>query len=366
MEIIKFIPGSRLYPDIKHTYNQRMSEMFASDETQEHVWTAAAERALCKHTGRKYALLCTSGTSAIQLMLMAHNIGPGDEVICTNYSCPATVMPICVLGATPVFVDIDVHGQPNYQDVENNITSRTKAILATGLYGDTFDYDKIKDLGLPILNDSAQSWLGLYKGVDSVTLGDMSILSFSGNKNCPVFGTYGAVLTDNEQLYHKTLLQRRNGYMHRDLGIEHIGINSQPHEDKAIQVLCSLERLDTWQTRRHCIADYYREHLSNLRTSPVYSKTSDHKTVLFVENNVEFRDKMRAQGIDCRLHYTYNFGATPQLAPPKGSYPITEWYGKHTVSIPGNQFMTDAEVESVVQAVKKIVTKEDYKIWPNY
>jgi dTDP-4-amino-4,6-dideoxygalactose transaminase len=368
--MIKFIPGSRLYPEIKESLNARMAILYDTDETQESYWTKQAEMKLELLTGRKHAFLCTSGTSAIQMMLMAHDVGPGDEVLCTNYSCPATVMPIKVLGATPVFQDINEFGQQDFTDVKNYITPKTKAILATGLYGDNYDYDLIKDLGYPILNDSAQSWLGQYKGVENAKLGDMSILSFSGNKNCPVFGTYGAVLTDSDELAERIFYIRRNGYKHRDLGIQRIGINSQPHEDKAIQVLCSLEQLHRWQKRRVEITDYYVQRLTELeiqmRPTPDYCRTSAHKDAIFVHNNHTFRDAMNAEGVDCRLHYTYNFGETPQLVNPNlGAYPITDWYGKHTVTIPGNPFMTDAEVETVIEKIKKIATREDRNLWPS-
>jgi dTDP-4-amino-4,6-dideoxygalactose transaminase len=367
--MIKYIPNSRLYPEVKESLDARMAILYASDEHFENRWMRETESFLELLTNRKHALLCTSGTSAIQLMLLAHDVGPGDEVLCINYSCPATVMPIKTLGAIPVFQDVNQYGQQDFTDVEKYITPKTKAILATGLYGDQYDHDRIKDLGLPILNDSAQSWLGQYKGTENSKLGDMSILSFSGNKNCPIFGTYGAVLTDDDDLAYKVFYMRRLGYKHRDLGIQFLGINAQPHEDKCIQLLCSLEKLHKWQKRRNQIAEYYKEQLAKMditvRPSPDYSKTSNHKFPIFVGNNVAFRNKMLDLDVEFQIQYQYNFGETHQLVKPNlGAYPFTEWYGKHVITMPTSPFLTDAEVETVIDRMKVAITDEDKNLWP--
>lgn len=364
--MIKFLPISRMYDQIKDQYYSCLDEVYKEDNQFEGTYCKKSEQKLQEITGRKHALLVTSGTAGIMAMLLAQGIKPGDEVICINYSCPATVMPIKVLGATPVFVDIDKHGQMDLFNIKNKITDRTGAILTTGLYGDTFDYDAIKDLGIPVLNDSAQSVFNKYKGQENTKLGRMSILSFSTNKNIPVFGTYGAVFTDDDQLAKDLYVIRRNGYLSRDVGtaINHIGFNAQPHADKSAQLYCSLQHIEQFQKRRSEIADYYNTELIKhgvcIRPSPSYSLTNNHKYTILVEDKNSFRDKMKDRGIETQLHYTYNFARTSVLGSvSEDDFPFTDFYVSHALSIPASPWHTDTEIEQVVNAIKQSLTKED-------
>ena len=277
--MIAFNYPDRWYSEIKDRLQDRLDKVYTKDMCFEgpECWTA--EKVLREKFNRKHAFLVTSGTAAIQLMLLASGVEAYDRIVCINYSCPATVMPIKVMGAVPVFCDIDRSGQQSLdEDTLIRVTnSKPKAILATGLYGDCYDHDAIKDLGLPILNDSAQSYGAKYKGVESLTLGDMSIISFSSNKPCPIFGTYGAVLCDDNELANKIRVMRRTGYGKGE-PITQIGINAQPQEDKASQIIVSLSRFETWQTRRQAIHTYYDKEFEKAgvskRPSPDYSETN--------------------------------------------------------------------------------------------
>lgn len=359
--MVKFIPINRLYNDIGEQYLDLVSTLYKTADTHfEDHYTTECETLLKNICGRKHALLTTSGTASINIMLLAADINPGDNVITTSYSCPATVMPIKLMGANPIFYDVNRYG---CQDVAD-ITHTAKAILVTGLYGDSCDFDKIDHP--MVLNDSAQCMGGLYKNKSSVSYGDMSILSFATNKNCPVFGTYGAVLTDDDNLAKKVWLMRRNGYKNRDVGnnITHIGMNAQPHEDKALQLFCSLGHLEKWQTRRAEIGKYYQEELEklniNVRPSPSYSKTNNHKFCIFVDNKSLFRDKMMEYGVECQTHYTYNFSKVPLLSKQLDSnFQYTEQYKKHAISLPNSPWLTDVEAETVIQTIKKCMTDAD-------
>jgi len=364
--MIKLIPISRMYDIVKEQYYSCLDEVYREDNQFEGTYCKKSEQKLQDITGRKHALLVTSGTAGIMAMLLAQQVKPGDEVICINYSCPATVMPIKVLGANPVFVDIDRHGQMDLSNIKSKITDRTTAILTTGLYGDTFDYDAIKDLGVPILNDSAQSVFNKYKGQENTKLGRMSILSFSTNKNISVFGTYGAVFTDDDQLAKELYVIRRNGYLNRDVGtaINHIGFNAQPHADKSAQLYCSLQHADAFQKRRAEIADYYNKELTKLdicvRPSPDYSKSNNHKYTILVKDKLAFRDRMQDKGVETQLHYTYNFANTPVFGyNAGGDFTYTDLYVKQALSIPASPWHTDAEIEMVVSAIRESATNGD-------
>lgn len=380
MQEVKFIPTERLYDDVKHVLMPRLETLYSGKiqgKGSGHCgsnhfadkYTRQCEEKINELVGRKYTYLTTSGTASITLMLLAQGVGPGDEVICTNFSCPATVMPIRMLGAVPVFTDLNKYGQQDLTAVKSLITNKTKAIMITDLYGDCNDYDAVLDLGLPVLNDSAQSFLTTYKGRQTLGIGDMSIISFSTNKNCPVFGTYGAISTDNEELANKLRIMRKNGYENRDVGesIPYIGMNANPTEDKAIQLLCSLEQLPKWQENRKQIAEKYRSKLSELgiaiRPSPSYSVTNNHKFSLLVNDKWKFRDRMSEQGVETQLHYTYNFAKTPVFSNNTNQHmPGTEFYQNHALSIPSNPWLTDLETDKVIEAVKKCITEEDLEL----
>ena len=380
MAEIKFIPTERFYADVKDVMMPRLESLFSGkiegkgsghcgSKLFADKFTRKCEEKINEYVDRKFTYLTTSGTASITLMLLAQGIVPGDEIICTNFSCPASVMPIKMIGAVPVFTDINKYGQQDLTNIKSLITSKTKAIMITDLYGDCNDYDQVLGLGLPILNDSAQSFLTTYKGKQTVSIGDMSIISFSTNKNCPVFGTYGSISTDNDDLANKLRIMRKNGYENRDVGesIPYIGMNANPTEDKAIQLLCSLEMLPVWQQRRKEIAEKYREKLSGVgvcfRPSPEYSETNNHKFSLMVDNKWNFRDGMSDHGVETLLHYTYNFSKTPVFGEnAEQNMPGTEYFQKHAISIPSNPWLTDAETDQIIDAVKNCVTDKDLEL----
>lgn len=364
---IPFINLPRLHNDVKNVLQSKLDAIYSSNTPFEGPVTKETEEILSELTGRKYTFLTHSGTAALQLMLMAHGIQPGDEVICSNYSCPATVMPILVLGAKPIFIDIDQYGQQNLNCLSDLITDKTKAIVATGLYGDCVDYESIKKHNILFLNDSAQSFLATYKGQESSSFGESSILSFSSNKNCPVFGTYGAVLTDNDSTAYKLKLMRKNGYEHRDKGIEMYGINSQPNEDRVAYVYSSLQMLDQWQIKRQEITGKYNRFFSyegiKIRKSPNYSTTNNHKYTIFVADKIKFRNKMLEQGIECQLHYTNNFNNINFITNSKEKkFPGTDYYVRHALSIPNNPWLTTKETDKIIQTIKQTISREDLNI----
>lgn len=369
---IPYNPCSRFKDTFGKQYLELLSDVFQDDDQFETTKICLdTEKELSNMIGRKHSLLTTSGTVALLEMLIAAGVKAGDEVLTINYSCPASVMPIKLLGANPVFIDIDQFGQMDLNQCKDKITSRTTAILVTGLYGDNADFDVLKDINLPILNDSAQSILSQYKGKESVQHGVMSIASFSINKNLPVWGTYGAVFTDDDELASKLKHIRKNGHSNRDAktNIPYIGINGQPTPDKCAQVFCTLQHKDWYQRRRAEINKYYDQELASseidTRPSPEYSQTSYHKYCIFVNNKQEFRDILLTKGIECQLHYTFNFSKTLSLGGvnSNSAYPWTEFYASHAMSLPNSPWHTDAEIEYIVKSIKETMSSLDTNLF---
>ena len=187
------------------------------------------EKHLEEFTGAKYAITCSSGTDALLLAMMALDIKPGDEVITTPFTFIATAETIALMGAIPVFVDID---EKTYNidttKIEEKITDKTKAIIAVSLYGQPCDIDaleqlKIKHSKLKIIIDGAQSFGSTYKGKTDSNLGDISTTSFFPAKPLGCFGDGGTVFINDEVLATKMKSLRVHGqskrYHHKYIGM---------------------------------------------------------------------------------------------------------------------------------------------------
>ena len=375
--MIKIAPIDRIHSDLYSSLIPRYREIYSENagSFREGKFSKTCERLLCELTGRKHALLTTSGTDSILVACIALGLRPRDEVIAINMSAAGTIQPVKVMGATPVYCDINIMGQQDFSNINELINEKTKFIIATGLYGDVYDHDSIKDLGLPVLNDGAQSFTAKHRGKESAKLGDIACLSFGQNKTAPMFGTYGAVLTDDDSLYEEMRYIRRCGEnFDRSgpeigvAGVSRIGINAQPHEDKAVQVLCALEKMPEWQDKRKKIHRYYYEQLEptgvKFRPRPDFSETNYHKFAIFVKDSLDFSDRLKADKIESQAHYTQSFAKIPALASnqDRNNFPGTHYYNCHSISIPATPWMTDTEVEHVVSSVKKHLKGDDLNV----
>ena len=186
------------------------------------------EKSLEEFTGAKYAITCSSGTDALLLAMMALDIKPGDEIITTPFTFIATAETIALMGAIPVFVDID---EKTYNidpsKIEEKITSKTKAIIPVSLYGQPVDMDAIQSIAnkhnLKVIIDGAQSFGSTYNGKTDSNLGDISTTSFFPAKPLGCFGDGGAVFTNDDELATKMKSLRMHGqskrYHHKYIGM---------------------------------------------------------------------------------------------------------------------------------------------------
>lgn len=346
--MIKYGNVARFFKDIKEEYINCIESVAESEIMFNGPYTKLVEQRLEKITGRK-ALLVTSGSVAMTLVLRHLGIGHGDEVITINYGPPAVVGPVTFSGAKPIFVDIDSHGSMDCKLLPQALTQHTKAVVAVGLYGDVHDHDLVKTFcdehGLHYINDANQSCFAKYKGVDSCQLGDYTTIGFSENKPIPTLSTYGAMLADTEGQKRKLNRMRKHGKPYRLDPLTGTGLNAWPDEHRAIQLKLSMDRFDNWQIRRHEIAKYYNDNLTNIRKSPNYSEWNAHKFAVFFDDKMEAQKELLDLGIQTVPHYTESYGGN--------DYKNTMHYVKHALSIPLNPYITDSEVEHIVNMVKK-------------
>ena len=224
------------------------------------------ERNFAAYSGAKYAIGCASGTDALELALMALDIGPGDEVLTVPYSFFATAGAIVTVGATPVFVDVEPDTfNLDVTKLKAALAShpKVKAILPVHLYGGCADMDAIRETAgdIPVIEDAAQSVGAEYKGRRAGTIGAIGCFSFFPTKNLGAFGDGGMLTTNDEALAKRLRALRVHGsfvkYIH-----EWAGKNSRLDALQAAVLDVKLRHLDKWSEGRQRNAALYRKYLA--------------------------------------------------------------------------------------------------------
>ncbi len=321
------------------------------------------EENLEKFTNAKHAITCSSGTDALLLALLALNIKEGDEVITTPFTFISTAETIALIGAKPVFVDIDdktYNIDPNL--IEEKITNRTKAIIPVALYGQPPKIDEIvniaKKYNLKVVIDGAQSFGATHNGIKDSCLGDLSITSFFPAKPLGCYGDGGALFTNNKELAQKLKQLRVHGqnkrYHHK-----YIGMGGRLDTIQAAILNVKLKYFNDELLVREEVAKKYLKKLS----------FKDNIILPFVEHNctstwaqfsirTENRDILQARlkevGIPTSIHYPiplhlqvcFNF-----LNYKKGDFPISEKISKEIISLPMNPYLTEDEIDYICEKV---------------
>ena len=306
----------------------------------------------------------SDGTSALHVILRAMDIGPGDEVITVSQTFIATVEAILLVGAKPVFVDIDpVTYLMDVTQVEAKITPHTKAILPVHLYGQIVDMDPLLDLAskyhLRIIEDACQAHGAEYKGRKAGTLGDAAGFSFYYSKNLGGYGEGGFITTNDPELYRRARMIRDHGserrYYH-DL----VGMNARLDEIQAVVLRAKLPHLAEWNQQRRAHAALYNQLLQGSPAIiPVEQAGNTHIYHLYVVR-VPKRDELQVwlkeRGIFTGIHYPVPNHLQPamkSLGYKQGDFPVTEQVVGDIISLPMFAELTDEEIETVAGSVKE-------------
>jgi len=317
------------------------------------------EENLCNFTGAKNAITCSSGTDALLLAMMALDIKPGDEIITTPFTFIATAETIALLGAIPVFVDID---EKTYNidpsKIEEKITPKTKAIIAVSLYGQPCDIDaleqlKIKHSKLKIIIDGAQSFGSTYKGKTDSNLGDISTTSFFPAKPLGCFGDGGAVFTNDEELATKIKSLRVHGQSKR-YHHKYIGIGGRMDTLQCAVVNVKLKYYKKDLALRQEVAKKYTEALQGKDLILPY--VIDNAISAFAQYSIRVKDrdevqpKLKEHGIPTAVHYPMPLHLQEcfeYLGYKKGDFPISETVSQEIISLPMNPYITDTEIKFI-------------------
>lgn len=324
------------------------------------------EQRLAARIGARHAIGCASGTDALLLALMAVGIGSGDEVVTTPFTFFATGEMITLLGAHPVFVDIDpVTWNIDPARIEAAITPRTRAILPVSLYGQPAEMEAINDIAerhhLPVIEDAAQSFGALYNGRHSGNLSTIGCTSFFPSKPLGAYGDGGACFTNDDALAAAVLELRNHGQSARYRHTR-IGINGRLDTLQAAILLAKLEVFDEELVARAEIADRYTALLRDVVATP---RLLPDRTSAWAQYTIEIEDRpsvekaLHAAGIPTAVHYPTALHRQPVYAGlnlPAGSFPQAERAAERVLSLPMHPYLEPAQVEQVADAVKAAVT----------
>lgn len=364
--MVKFIDLQHQYQRISQDLEKRMLELSHHGQYVLGPEIDELESKLGAFVGVKHAVSVSSGTDALLLALMSIGIEPGDEVITTPFSFISTGEVIMLLGATPVFVDINADTyNMNPQLIEKAITSRTKAILPVSLYGQCVDFDPINEIaekhGLSVIEDGAQSFGARYKGKFSCGLTSIACTSFFPSKPLGAYGDAGACFTNDDEHAVK-LKQLRNHGQDSRYHHSHIGINGRMDSMQAAVLLSKLAIYPEEIALREKVAKYYSEHLSEFVKTPYIES---HNQSVFAQYTIatEVRDqlqqKLKEKGIPTTIHYPYPIYMQPaftSLGIKAGICPVAELAAKCVLSLPMHPYMQKEEqayiVEQIAQAAQ--------------
>jgi len=338
------------------------------------------EENLCKFTDAKEAITCSSGTDALLLAMMALDIKPGDEVITTPFTFIATAETIALLGAKPVFVDID---EKTYNidvtKIEEKITPKTKAIIAVSLYGQPCDLDKLnsiinqqpktKNQKLHLIIDGAQSFGATYKNKAEVHYCDIYTTSFFPAKPLGCFGDGGAILTNNSELAKKIKMLRVHGQSKR-YHHKYIGLGARMDTIQAAIVNVKLKHYKKDLALRQEVARKYNEKLIMENRELILPYIDKNCTSAYAQYSIRVKNRDKIQqnlsntpitnnqytNIPTAIHYPMPLHLQEcfsYLGYKEGDFPVAEKVSKEILSLPMNPYLSDEEIEYVIKKINK-------------
>lgn len=326
---------------------------------------AEFERAFARYCETSYCIGTSNGTSAIELVLRAAGIGPGDEVITTTMTFIATVEPILLVGARPVLVDVDPDsGLIDADTVEAAMSDRTAAIVPVHLYGQPVDLDAFRALAdrhkLLLIEDAAQAHGAAWRGRRAGSVGDAATFSFFPGKNLGALGDAGAVTTSKADLAERVARLRDHGRADK---YEHlvVGTNARLDTLHAAVLAAKLDHLDDWNAARRRRAALYdevfatRDGVRPIRVQPGADAVY-HQYVIRVRDRDGVRASLDQHGIASGVHYPVPLHRQPALAATvQGEFPAADSLARTVLSLPMFPELTEAQVQQVASVVSEAV-----------
>jgi UDP-2-acetamido-2-deoxy-ribo-hexuluronate aminotransferase len=319
------------------------------------------EEKLANYVGVKYCIGVSSGSDALLIAMMALGIGPGDEVITTSFTFIATSEMIKILGAKPVFVDIDPRTYNiDPEKISAAITINTKLILPVSLYGQCADMDAINVIAtqhnLYVLEDGAQSFGATYKGEKSCNLSTIGCTSFFPSKPFGCYGDGGAIFT-NDEFLAKAMREIRVHGQDKRYSHPRVGINGRLDTLQAAILLAKFEIFPDEVIRREKVGRQYTASINALQSTILTPIISSHNTTVYaqysvqVNNREQLIDKLKKLGIPTAIHYPTPLHLQPPFYNNKLNLSVSEYVSTKIVSLPMHPYLSTKDIERVSQAL---------------
>jgi UDP-2-acetamido-2-deoxy-ribo-hexuluronate aminotransferase len=318
----------------------------------------AWEESFAKRVGRKYAVSVASATDALHFALLAYGIGPGDEVLVTDFSWITSAACVSHVGATPVFCEIDLDSyHMNLESIKRMYSEKTKAIVYVHLFGNMTDTTQVqefcKEKGIAFIEDAAQSLGSSLHGVKAGTIGDCSVYSFNSNKVISGINGGGVFLTDDESKAKSVKKIRRHG---KDSDFEMLGFNSRMYVFNAQVINLRLQNAEQNQARRQQIAQQYNQAFKDL---PVYFQPmrdglnhNYHKYTLRFENK-DVRKRVK-NALRASIHYEKALSANSMynsIEYRRDNCVNSKLVSETILSLPIHAWLTDDEIKNIIQTL---------------
>lgn len=331
------------------------------------------EKSLARYVGVEHCVSCANGTDALQLALMALDVGPGDAVFTTPFTFFATAEAIAVVGATPVFVDIDEATfnispellQDAIESFDHSSGLSPKAIIAVDLFGLPADYLKIEAIakahGLKLIEDGAQGFGGEVEGRKACSFGDIATTSFFPAKPLGCYGDGGAIFTSDTQLADKVRSLRVHGKGSDKYDNVRIGLNSRLDTLQAAVLLEKIEIFPQEVAARNQLADWYQSEISEIVGTPevpagFISSWAQYTIKVPPQRRDSIISTLKEAGIPSQVYYRtplHLMRAFEELNLTSGSFPISEKVSQSVMSLPMHGYSDKESAMNVCEAIKR-------------
>lgn len=334
------------------------------------------EADLAAFTGAKHVVACASGTDALLMVLMAKGIGPGDAVICPSFTFCATGEVVALLGATPIFADvdeetfnIDMASLKSAIAVARKAGLKPKAIIPVDLFGQSADHDAIADIAraenLFVLDDAAQSFGATYKGKPLGTFGLATATSFFPAKPLGCYGDGGAIFTDDAEFAHILRSVRVHGQGTEKYDNVRIGLTARLDTIQAAILIEKLRIFPDEIVARDRVAKRYNEMLADITIVP---RVAPDCTSVWAQYTIRLPDgtrdavaaKLKAEGIPTAIYYPkplHRQTAYQAFPVAEGGLPVSEKLSREVISLPMHAYLDDSTQDRIVEALRGALAK---------
>ena len=360
---IPFIDLKSQYQALRPQVQDRVNRVLEHGQYIMGPEVAELEESLAAYTGAKHCITVASGTEALLISLMALGVGPGDEVITTPFTFVATAEVIVILGAKPVFVDIEPDTcNMNAALIEEKITNHTKAIIPVSLYGQPADMDEINKIaerhGITVIEDAAQSFGAEYKGKKSCNLSKIGCTSFFPSKPLGCYGDGGAIFTSDDLIAEASRQIRVHGQSARYVHTR-VGVGGRMDTIQCAVVLAKLERFHWEVEQRQILGDRYNGALAGV--IPFVVQRSDRTSVfaqytVFAEGRDKLQQLLKSEGIPTAVHYPLPLNeqqAYRQFCCADCT-PISQQRARQVMSLPMSPDMTSIDQGRIIELLARL------------